>query len=64
MIHFSSINDTPIQHLAQDDLKTQNYAQALSDFIEKADTPLTIGLQGEWGTGKTSMMYMIKELLE
>jgi hypothetical protein len=62
--YFSSITDTPIQHLQEDDLRTQNYAQALSDFIEKADTPLTIGLQGEWGTGKTSMMYMIKTLLE
>jgi hypothetical protein len=64
MTHFSSITDTPIQKIEQDDLKTQNYAQALSSFIEKADTPLTIGLQGEWGTGKTSMMYMIRELLE
>ena len=62
--YFSSITDKPIQHLQEDDLRTQNYAQALSDFIEKADTPLTIGLQGEWGTGKTSMMYMIKTLLE
>lgn len=64
MQHFSSITDTPIQLLEQDDLRTQNYAKALSDFIEKADTPLTIGLQGEWGTGKTSMMNMIRELLE
>lgn len=64
MNFLSSITDIPIEHAEQDSLKTQHYALALADFIEKADTPLTIGLQGEWGTGKTSMMYMIKEILE
>jgi hypothetical protein len=60
----SSITDIPIQHKSEDKLKTEKYALALTDFIERADTPLTIGLQGEWGTGKTSMMYMIREILE
>jgi predicted KAP-like P-loop ATPase len=64
MKFLSSITDIPIEHAEQDSLKTHHYALALADFIEKADTPLTIGLQGEWGTGKTSMMYMIKEILE
>jgi hypothetical protein len=60
----SSITDIPIQKKSDDRLNTEKYARALTDFIEKADTPLTIGLQGEWGTGKTSMMYMIREILE
>ena len=62
--NLSSITDIPIQHKSEDKLKTEKYALALTDFIERADTPLTIGLQGEWGTGKTSMMYMIREILE
>jgi hypothetical protein len=33
----------------------------LSNFIKASDTPLTVGLQGEWGTGKTSMLYMLLE---
>ena len=43
----------------------QKYAVSLSKFIEISDTPITIGLQGEWGTGKTSLMslYFLKELL-
>ena len=64
MNHLSSITDIPIQKKSQDKLKTEKYALALTEFIERADTPLTIGLQGEWGTGKTSMMYMIREILE
>lgn len=37
---------------------------ALSEFIVKSDTPLTVGLQGEWGSGKTSLMFLIRELLQ
>ena len=28
------------------------------------ETPITISLQGEWGTGKTSFMNMVKEYSE
>lgn len=58
-----SITDKPIESLNQDLLKVENYAKALKNFILSSDTPITIGLQGEWGTGKTSMMSMMKELL-
>ena len=27
----------------------------------ECDTPTTIAIQGDWGTGKTSMMNMIRE---
>ncbi|MBU2651396.1 MAG: KAP family NTPase [Bacteroidetes bacterium] len=59
----SSINDIPINYLKDNLLGIENYAQALADFICTSSTPLTIGIQGEWGTGKTSIMFMIKELL-
>ena len=36
------------------------YATALKEFILQADTPLTISLQGEWGSGKTSLMHFLK----
>lgn len=54
----SSITDKPITTLNQDLLKVEKYSQALSNFITRSDTPITIGLQGEWGTGKTSLMSL------
>ena len=36
------------------------YAEALAEFIESSDTPMTVGLQGDWGTGKTSMLNMLR----
>lgn len=44
-----------------DQLGTGKYASSLADFIIQYQTPLTIGVQGEWGSGKTSMLNMIKE---
>ena len=54
----SSITDKPITTLNQDLLKVEKYSQALSNFITRSDTPIPIGLQGEWGTGKTSLMSL------
>lgn len=57
----SSITDKPILNLKDDLLDIENYSVALSKFINKSDTPITIGLQGEWGTGKTSLMSLLLE---
>ena len=60
----TSITDQPIKGVNSDLLESEKYAAALSSFILESDTPLTIGMQGEWGTGKTSLMYMLKEKIE
>lgn len=57
----SSITDKPINKKVDDLLKVEKYSQALSNFITRSDTPITIGLQGEWGTGKTSLMSLLLE---
>ena len=57
----ASITDKPIARLEQDSLNIQKYANSLSKFISNSDTPITIGLQGEWGTGKTSLMSLLLE---
>jgi hypothetical protein len=57
----SSITDKPIDKKIDDLLKVEKYSQALSNFITRSDTPITIGLQGEWGTGKTSLMSLLLE---
>ncbi len=39
-------------------------AEALSFIINTCNTPLTIGIHGAWGTGKTSLMRLLQNLLE
>lgn len=48
-----------------DALGFEPYANSLSKLItQKVITPFTIGIFGSWGTGKTSLMLMIKKNLE
>ena len=60
--------DSPLKVGAKDQLNMEEYHQSLIKFIEDArddDTPITIALQGEWGSGKTSIMNILKaELCE
>lgn len=41
-----------------------NYINGLVEFIEKCETPLTIAIQGDWGTGKSSIMEMLLDKLK
>lgn len=63
MTTFASITDIPIRCGKDNLLGIENYAKALSEFILQSATPLTVGIQGEWGTGKTSLMYLLQEYL-
>ena len=58
------LKDVPIKNKEEEALGLGTYATVLSKFIEGCDTPLTIALQGDWGTGKTSLMNLIKENLD
>lgn len=40
-----------------------NYIAGLSSFITSSKTPMTISIQGSWGSGKTSMMQMVRARL-
>ncbi|HIU73741.1 MAG TPA: hypothetical protein IAC65_05760 [Candidatus Aphodousia faecipullorum] len=55
----SNIVDIPQSPLDDDLLGQSGYIAALSNFIKKAQTPMTIAVQGEWGCGKTSLMNAI-----
>lgn len=57
----SCITDKPVFSTDNDKLQAQDYALALSRFIQCADTPVTIGVQGGWGSGKTSLISMLQE---
>jgi len=43
-----------------DTLNLIPYAEALRDFIHACETPVSIGIQGEWGIGRTSLMNMLR----
>lgn len=43
-----------------DTLNLIPYAEALRDFIHECETPMTIGIQGDWGVGRTSLMNMLR----
>lgn len=50
---------------AQQDLfEIKKYINGLEKFIETCNTPMTISIQGAWGTGKTSIMQIISNMLE
>jgi len=53
--------DKPISKVEEDVLGVQKYIDGLSKFILACDTPLTIAIQGDWGSGKTSFMNMIRQ---
>ena len=57
------LKDQPIESRDDEALGIGDYADVLTEFIENCDTPLTIALQGDWGTGKTSLMNLIKQSL-
>lgn len=55
----SSIIDIPKKGNDEDQLGIDAYKNGLTSFISTAQTPLTIAIQGEWGSGKTSLLNSI-----
>lgn len=47
-----------------DILETKRYAESLKDTILNAPTPFNIGLYGEWGSGKSSIIKTTQTQLE
>jgi formylglycine-generating enzyme required for sulfatase activity len=54
------VNDQPTE---TDALDFMPYVETLADIIQTGNTPLTIGVFGTWGSGKTSLMKMVKKQL-
>ena len=53
--------DKPVEKIENDTFGIGMYVDGLCNFIVNCDSPMTISIQGDWGSGKTSMMNMIKE---
>lgn len=63
----SKYSDAAIEKYEEDRLGFKEYAEGVITTIEdisKEDTPFTIGIFGSWGSGKTSFMRIINDLLE
>ena len=60
----SGWTDREIYRHDQDRLKFDHYAGVLAEIIREADTPLTLGVFGPWGSGKTSLLRLIKDALD
>lgn len=60
----TNLIDQPVEQFDDEEpLGLSRYAKALTDFIRDCETPITIGIQGDWGVGKTSLLNMVKDRL-
>jgi predicted KAP-like P-loop ATPase len=55
--------DQPILGVRYDRLRFSHYADVLAEVVLTVDTPITIGIFGPWGSGKTSLMRLVAEQL-
>lgn len=55
--------DEPNPKYGKDSLGIKRHGDALASFIYRTNTPITIGIQGEWGSGKTSLLNSIYSTL-
>ena len=60
-----SITDMPrnVSLGDKDNFGIEPFENGLTKFINHTNTPITIALQGEWGSGKTSLMNSLKKNL-
>jgi len=59
---YALLGDVPIiESLRTDHLNFGHYATVLGGAAVETIEPITIGVFGEWGTGKTSLMKLIEE---
>ena len=59
MAQVIGVIDEPVRPGASDNLDISVHTEALIDFIQFTNTPITVGIQGEWGSGKTSLINSI-----
>lgn len=48
---------------ASDKLRISNYYAGLAEFIGGCVTPMTVAVQGPWGSGKTSALFSVEKAL-
>lgn len=46
--------------VTEDFLGCEKYYEGIKDFVLNCDTPMTVAIEGDWGSGKTSAMNIMK----
>lgn len=59
-----AIAERPVDTGAQDTLNLGAYSDSLVSYIKNSVTPTTIAVQGDWGSGKTSLLNIVRNKLE
>lgn len=57
-------DDKPVDQQVDDHLKVDHLVNSLAHLIARQRSSLTIGVYGEWGSGKTSFLQLLKERLQ
>ncbi len=62
----NAVSDAPIRRIGEDKLNFREIALGLSRFIRNPNTrpPLTLAISGDWGTGKSSILNLLRRDLE
>ena len=60
----AQVRDDPIIVPGDDLLGMDFYAQHLVDYVMKIRPPFTVGIYGEWGAGKTSLVQLLHHHVE
>ena len=58
------IEDEPIPDHKRDQLQMRGFAQTVAEVAVGTPGPFTIGVFGEWGTGKTSLLRQARSLID
>lgn len=57
---FRGEKDEPIKGFREDALSIESQVSGFAEFIMTCETPMTISIQGNWGSGKTSFYNAVK----
>ena len=60
--HF--LSDNAIESVDEDEFRHREYVDTLEEVVRSVDPPWNIGVFGEWGSGKTSIIKMLYSRLE
>src|SRR6185436_11514162 len=58
------LSDDPIRDRKRDRLGLSSWAEVVASAALGTEGPLTIGVLGRWGVGKTSVLHLAKGLID